>query len=324
VVLENVQAELNRSFEENERARAASTFVFDHFPTIAEVNAYITQTASDYPNFARAITIGNSYNGAAIRGLNLNSGSPNAPRFVIHCTIHAREWITTTTCGHIIDQLLTVDTNLLQYFNWVIIPVLNVDGYAYTHSSTRLWRKNRQPGTSCVGTDLNRNYQQGWGGGGSSGDQCSDTYRGTAAFSGPEIRAERDYIGSSTVAAFVDIHAYGAMFMSPWGYTSAYPPAADYNEMDRLMAASVDAIRTVNGASYAYGSVYHTIYQASGGSNDWSYGLLGVVPSYAIECRGSNFTPPVSQILPIGREIYAGMRTLAQQVYAKLQEQNQQ
>jgi len=323
VVYENVQEEVNRSLEENEKARLASVgkpFAFDHFPTPAEVRAYMTQTANNYPNLVTTINIGNSYGGNPIGGLRLNSGSPNAPRFVIQCTIHAREWITTTTCAYIIDQLLTVDTNLLQYYNWIIIPVLNVDGYAYSHSSTRLWRKNRQPGSSCVGTDLNRNYGQGWGGGGSSPDSCSDTYRGTSAFSAPEVARERDYIQNLNIAAFVDIHSYGGLFMSPWGYTSAYPPTADYNEMDRLMTASCNSIRGVNGASYAYGSSYHTIYQASGGSNDWTYGYLGVVPSFCIECRGTTFTAPISQITPIGREVYAGIRTLALQVYANQQQ----
>jgi hypothetical protein len=325
VVFENVQEEVNRSLAENDQARAASTgkrFAFDHFPTPAEVNAYITEVAGDYPQWASAIVIGNSYAGAQIRALHLNNGSPNAPFFGIHCTIHAREWITTTTCAYIIDRLLTTNTNLLQYFNWVIIPVLNVDGYAYTHSSTRLWRKNRQPNSgSCVGTDLNRNYRIGWGGGGSSADPCSDTYRGTAAFSGPEINAERAYFANKNVALFVDIHAYGSMFMSPYGYTATYPPNADYIIMDDLMEDACNAIYNVNGFTYAYGPVYHVIYQASGGSNDWSYGEQRIVGSFALEARGTSFTPPVSQINPVGSEICAGIFALANNAYSKINQQ---
>ena len=34
----------------------------------------------------------------------------------------------------------------------------------YTWNNDRLWRKNRRPGTICDGVDLNRNYNDHWGG----------------------------------------------------------------------------------------------------------------------------------------------------------------
>jgi len=220
------------------------------------------------------------------------------------------------------EQLLTVDTNLLQYYNWVIVPVLNVDGYSFSHTTTRLWRKNRQPnsGSTCVGTDLNRNFAVGWSGPGASPDKCSETYYGTSEFSGPEIARERDFITNwqGTVACYADIHAYGGYFMSPWGYTYSDPPPVDYAEMDTLMVASVAAIRAINGRSYLYGSVANTIYQASGGSNDWAYGDRKVIPAFALECSGTSFTPPTSSILPVGREVYAGIKALANNVNARL------
>jgi len=321
VVFDNVQTELDRSKAENDQARLSAVgkpYAFDYFPPWADVNAWMTEMVQTYPNYASRVSIGSTYQGTGIVGLHISTAAATAPAFFIHCTIHAREWITTTTCCYIIEQLLSVDTNYLQYYNWVIIPVLNIDGYSFTHTNTRLWRKNRQPnsGSTCAGTDLNRNYGTGFGGGGSSGDPCADTYRGTSAFSGPEINSERNYINNwnGPVAAFVDIHAYGAMWMSPWGYTCTYPPAGDYNEMNRLMVASVAAVRGINGRSYSYGSTCNTIYQASGGSNDYTYQYFGIIPSYAIECYGTSFTAPVSQILPIGREIYAGILALANQI----------
>ena len=41
------------------------------------------------------------------------------------------------------------------------MPLLNPDGYEYSQTTYRLWRKNRflNPGfPSCPGVDLNRNY----------------------------------------------------------------------------------------------------------------------------------------------------------------------
>ena len=50
---------------------------------------------------------------------------------------------------------------LLDQAEFVIIPLLNVDGYEFTWTDDRLWRKNRRPppsGSACYGIDLNRNY----------------------------------------------------------------------------------------------------------------------------------------------------------------------
>merc|ERR1719383_1361092 len=75
---------------------------------------------------------------------------------------------------------------LLNEFEFYIIPVSNPDGYEFSRNSQRFWRKNRSGSGACRGVDLNRNWGQEWGGQGSSGRRCSDTYRGTKAFSEKE------------------------------------------------------------------------------------------------------------------------------------------
>lgn len=40
-----------------------------------------------------------------------------------------------------------------------ILPVLNPDGYEYTHTHDRMWRKNRAQYGECIGVDLNRNFR---------------------------------------------------------------------------------------------------------------------------------------------------------------------
>jgi len=309
----NVQTEIDLADADEKLARENenATF-FDYFPTANEVFEYLDKCIAEH-SVARPVSVGNTYNGRPIRGIQIGSNT-NAPVVVFQCTIHAREWITTTTCCWMIDQLLSLDPDreqLIQKATWVIIPILNVEGYEYTRN-TRLWRKNREPnsGTSCIGTDLNRNYGEHFGGGGSSPDPCADTYRGPAAFSSYETYYINEYLKTlgSRFAAFVDIHAYGAMWMSPWGWTYNYP--ADYDEMERFMIPAVDGVRSVNGRSYAYGTSANVIYIAAGGSDDCAYGCLGVIPSYTVEAHGTNFTPQPNQIAPIGSEIYEGCKGL--------------
>lgn len=52
---------------------------------------------------------------------------------------------------------------LLEHVDWLIIPMDNPDGYEYTRSVDRLWRKNRrQISRKCFGVDLNRNFEFSW------------------------------------------------------------------------------------------------------------------------------------------------------------------
>jgi len=83
------------------------------------------------------------------------------------------------------------------------------------------------------------------------------------------------------------------------------------------MSIATPVINAVNNRNYIYGPSSEVIYVSSGGSKDWVYGDGGVIPSYSIECFGSSFVPPVSWIPGMGREIYAGMKNVAQQLSNK-------
>ena len=106
-----------------------------------------------------------------------------------------------------------------------LVPVLNPDGYEYSRTKDRYWRKNRRKnsGSKCdegiqhhgfedaangvmvdsYGVDLNRNFGKGFGEGGASTDPCSIFYTGPEAFSEPESAALRDYVQGLTAAVAV-------------------------------------------------------------------------------------------------------------------------
>jgi len=297
---------------------------FDYFPTYGEVLQYLNEEAQNHDH-AQIVKIGETYEGTDIIGLQFGYGQ----RIIyIHCGIHAREWITVTTCAWIINQLLYEDpdrVNLLNYFTWVIVPVLNVDGYDRTFTTDRLWRKSVSPnqGSSCLGTDINRNYGYNWGGAGASTSPCAETYRGSAAWSSPEATSERNFLQPrfQQLIAYWDIHSYGGYNLSPWGYTATGIPA-DFTQMDASMRSAVQAMASVNGRTYTFGQSGRALYLTSGGTIDWTYGAGGVVDGYVIECWGSNFTPPTSWIQPIGREVWAGMKRNILDISQRLREQD--
>jgi len=308
--IDMANAHLRRDVEQNDP-------IFNNFQSNAAINAWLNTKVSDRATLA---SIGNSHLNVAINSLTIRNPATQNPRtIIIHCGIHAREWITPPHCLWAIDQLTNINNpdadRLLDTFQFVIIPVFNVDGYIYTHTTDRMWRKNRRPntGSTCVGTDLNRNYGVGWSGPGASNNPCSETFYGPARFSGPETAHIRDlvdyYIADGSLVSYWDLHAYGAMWMSAYGYTCQLPP--DFTEMNQVMTLATQACYEENGRSYAYGSICNTIYQASGSSVDWAYQGFPtrerIVHSYTTEAFGNSFIAPVSQIVPIAREIWAGI-----------------
>ena len=57
---------------------------------------------------------------------------------------------------------------------------------------------------------------------GSSGNTCSEEYRGQAAFSEPESRAVRSFVTPrrDKIKLYLTFHSWGQMFLYPWGYDS--------------------------------------------------------------------------------------------------------
>ncbi|KAG0003907.1 Carboxypeptidase A4 [Entomortierella chlamydospora] len=241
---------------------------------------------------------------------------------VIHGGQHAREWIGPATVTYIAKELILgygkskKITRLVNEFEFTIIPVLNADGYAYTWEHNRMWRKNRQPTSIpfCAGIDTNRNWGYMWNNGGSSGNPCSESYHGPRPFAAKEPRMVADYIlEKGNVVSYIDFHAYSQLWMTPFGADCSKIPKDDEDILEAGLGAA-RALKDVHGTRFAVGSVCNIIYQASGGSLDWTYAVGDVKYSYAVELRDTGlhgFLLPEEEILPSGEETFAGFLHLA-------------
>jgi len=252
--------------------------------------------------------------------------------FLVNCGIHAREWISPAVGLHIFRKLIDSEINgftdftsnfalrtMLRNADYYFIPVNNPDGYEYTWTNNRMWRKNRRQNTSTVfGVDLNRNYGTAWGGAGSSGNPSSDTYRGPSAWSEPENRAVRDHIARlGKLAAFIDFHSYGEYVLWPWSYTTAYTPGETW--LNATGQAMKSAIATEHGHQYTAGHSGRTLYLAAGVTDDWFYEQFNAA-AYTIELRdtGQNgFLLPASQIFDTQNEAWAGFKALALRMHLR-------
>lgn len=87
--------------------------------------------------------------------------------------------------------------------------MVNPDGYEYSHTVDRMWRKTRRidplppirarkqrvddGNEECIGVDLNANFEFNWRKGNTI-NACSPTYAGRKPFSEPESRAVANFM----------------------------------------------------------------------------------------------------------------------------------
>jgi carboxypeptidase A2 len=206
-------------------------------------------------------TIGTSIEGRPIDVFKISKSGTGRKAYWVDATIHAREWITTATIQNIMYHMAVGgDANavrLADSYDWYFVPIINVDGYSYSWTNDRMWRKNRRvTSSSCYGVDLNRNFDFRWGHDGVSFNPCDETYCGATGGSEPEtqaVSAELVRVGP-TLGAMVTLHSYGNMWLFPWGNTVNY----DGRNCD-FAADNADLMTVTNAAVAAIQSTYNEV-----------------------------------------------------------------
>jgi len=301
---------------------AATRSDWDHYWNLAEMDTWLAGLVATYPDLCSISSIGNSVEGRPIKVLRISGPRTGTkPAVFYHAGIHAREWIGPPVVAYLAKYLVTnyrVDpgvTNLVDHTEFYLCLTVNPDGYNYTWTTNRLWRKNRRNNGSCYGVDCNRNWALGWGGGGSSSYPCDETYRGPSAFSEPETQALSNFIiAHPNIRAYMDYHSYSQLLMWPYGYANTLPPEPDRTTFDTLGQEMQALLYGVHGVFYEQGPIYSTIYQASGGSVDWVYGAQDRF-GFTIELRDTGtygFELPPAQILPTCEENLPALLRLSQ------------
>jgi hypothetical protein len=118
-------------------------------------------------------TIGRSYENRPMLMLKIGpkGDSPQRPNVIFIATYHAREWAATEMAERLVKWLASDAAGadprrdrLVQSRDIYILPVANPDGYQYTFTNDRLWRKTRAPQAGgAIGADMNRNHSVNWG-----------------------------------------------------------------------------------------------------------------------------------------------------------------
>ncbi|CAH2088365.1 unnamed protein product [Euphydryas editha] len=299
---ENIKNELeleDQLFAEKARSKSVRsvdrpTITWDRIYNLTEVNDYLQKVAEAYPDVVTLVNAGKSVEGRDINYLKISTSNfqdTSKPIIFIETLLHAREWVTLPASLHAIDKLVVnvTEQDLIDNYDWIILPVANPDGYEFTHAAdgNRFWRKNRRtgvfPGDVCLGVDLNRNFDIDFGQH-SSNLACSETYHGPSAFSEPETRAIRNILNEhdGRIELFIDIHSFGNLILYGWGTGQLPSNVFAIHAGGLRMAEAIDAVKMDYNNNYRVGNAALVLYPASGSAMD--YGLAANVPlSYVYE-----------------------------------------
>ncbi|XP_059056946.1 zinc carboxypeptidase-like [Achroia grisella] len=292
--------------------RRNSVFSWTAYYDVDEIYAYLGNISKEYSNWTEVVVGGESYEGRKIVGLRINTPTEaDEPKKIIFIEsgIHAREWITPATTTYFINQLLTSTdpkiTSIRDQFEWQIFPTVNPDGYHYSFTWDRMWRKTRSKSTFfCYGADPNRNWDYNWLQHGATSNPCNyQTYGGSEPFSEKETRTLSEYIQHlDNILAYVAFHADAQMLLVP--YSDSVDHIDNYDDLIKIGKTSLEYGYKVNGAKYdGPATAAEILYKASGGSMDWVRHALGTPLVYTYELRGRSFHWPPDRIYEQGDEV---------------------
>ncbi|MEV4773848.1 M14 family zinc carboxypeptidase [Microbacterium sp. LWH12-1.2] len=302
------------------------------------VAAAITALAAAHPTLCALTTLPEAtlgYDGslasaagpASVQLLRITTtpASKSKPGILLIGGTHAREWMNPLIAIEFAAQLLnnydpaSVDpevqaiTALVDGLDILIVPVLNPDGLTFSVHDDAGWRKNRRNnGGGCFGVDNNRNYEVYFGGAGSSGASCNDTFRGAFAFSEAENRNIRWVLEQfPNVLVGVDAHSYGEQILRPNPAGGSFVASEPVSAADEAIYAGLEttlrtAIQSVNGNAYSLG----TTSNHAGPSDEYMF-FAHRVFGFNTEC-GLDFQPPWAQATPVIAEVTTGLRALAE------------
>ena len=310
---------------------------------VDEIEAAIQSLAAAYPSISEVVVLPHlTHEGRQTRALRVGAlDSASADGLLVLGGVHAREWMPPDALVSLAADLLEAYdlgtglgyvgksfsaaqvARLMENVNLYLFPCVNPDGRSHSQYNDSTWRKNRRPqpagggGGSCVGVDLNRNFDFLWdhemkfapdSGVRTSSDPCHyDIYRGPSAASEPETKNVVWILDQyPRIRWHIDVHSAVPVILQSWGSDEnqsdeptqnflnasfdavrGRPGDAAYGEFIQSNDASIartlgtrmnDAIAAVRGVNYGVEQAYG-LYPTSGASDDYAYSRAFEDPS---------------------------------------------
>ncbi len=307
---------------------------FGFYCSYDSMKSTMRRLAANYPSICKVESIGPTYEGRYIIGVKIsdNPGVDEDEPEVLFCgQHHAREWAAGQVCRHFADTLLanyasnTDFRNLVDNHEIWVFPIINVDGFVYDYPSQRSWRKSRQPFSSSIGCDDNRDYNgvcsgnrmADWGslvaGSRTTHLPSDETFFGAKGAWCNEVSALCEFFKQRTIVACIEFHSYSELVLWPYGHGENTPDNTYYASVGTQVASRINRL---SGGTYTP-QRSDNLYPTNGGSDDWFYGwahYIGGFPCISFCCElGTSFYQSTSQLDAIESQAFKGAFYLAQQ-----------
>jgi murein tripeptide amidase MpaA len=310
--------------------------------TVTEIDAALVSLAAAYPASSQLISTPHpTHEGRTCRLLRVGTRPAGAvDGLLVLGGVHAREWMPPDLCVSLAADLLEAHAGgtglgyggatysaaevqrLLETVNVYLFPCVNPDGRAFTEAGDAGWRKNRRPapagagGASCVGVDLNRNFDFLWdhtvhfapdADVHTSASPCDyQVYRGPSAASEPETQNVVWVLDTfPRVRWLVDVHSAVPVVLHSWGSDSnqstkpgdnftnpaldgvrgrlgdgvgEYISARDQDAVVQLADLIRTGVDDVAGSDYPVEQAM-TLYPTSGASDDYAFSRHAADPT---------------------------------------------
>ncbi|XP_035175381.1 carboxypeptidase A6 [Oxyura jamaicensis] len=303
------------------KRRSLPGYNYEVYHSLEEIQDWMHYLNKTHSDLVHMFSVGKSYEGRPLFVLKLGKRArPYKKAVWIDCGIHAREWIGPAFCQWFVKEALqTYQTDpamrrMLTQLYFYIMPVFNVDGYHFSWTHDRFWRKTRSKNSRfpCHGVDANRNWKVKWCDEGASFHPCDDTYCGPYPESEPEVKAVAHFLRKhrKQIKAYLSFHAYAQMLLYPYSYKYATIP--NFSCVESAAYNAVNALQSAYGVRYRYGPASSTLYVSSGSSMDWAY-KNGIPYAFAFELRDTGhfgFLLPETLIKPTCTETMLAVKNI--------------
>lgn len=316
-----------------EKLRIMGEVFFKLYRPLESIDAWLDLLLQSYPDIVKIDTIGETYEGRPYNVVHVSVPDDDVSHgdkktIVITGGVHAREWISVSSVLYTVYAMLDLyesnpdDLKELAKLDFLFIPVLNPDGYEYSWTTDRLWRKNRQAveggdNVSCLGIDIDHSYDFHWTE--SSDSACGEEYAGSSPFEAYELRIWDTYLNHTNeghkIWGYVDLHSYSQEVLYPYAFSCDQLPRDEENLIELAYGIS-KTIRLTSGKYYAVlpacidrdSDLIPDL--GAGTALDYMYHHK-LYWAYQIKLRDSGshgFLLPEKYIQPVGEEISAGLK----------------
>ncbi|OQR93015.1 carboxypeptidase [Achlya hypogyna] len=271
---------------------------FDCFRPWPHMQAFLDALSHMHPSALTSVPVGSTTTGLPIVAYHVHAATAGKKALYVQATQHAREWIAGSSAVYLVAALL--DAPGAVPFDVIVVPVVNVDGYEATWTTSRRYqRKNARA------VDLNRNWPNPhWDSQGNSTPVTSDAFPGSSALSETETSSLHTWlqVQAPGLAAVVDLHSYAGQVLFP---------CADGHDKAPLQTQQLAmAMAQAMGADYGSEQMLRGL-PLVGTFRDYAHRQLQTL-SFTVELAGDDFVVPAARIRSHGEEIVRATFRLAQ------------